>query len=43
MLNIYSVLSGFVSDSLCVKINMALFQDIFKIVCVGFRCKKMFV
>ncbi len=33
MLNIYSVLSGFVSDSLCIKINTALFQDIFKIVC----------
>jgi len=31
-MKIYSVLSGFVPDSLCVKINTALFQDIFKIV-----------
>jgi hypothetical protein len=40
MLNIYSVLIGFVSDSLCIKINMALFHDIFKIVCTGLRCEK---
>jgi len=33
MQNIYSMLSGFVSDSLFIKINMAIFQDIFKIVC----------
>jgi len=32
-MNIYSVLSGFKSDSLFTKINTVLFQDIFKIVC----------
>ncbi len=31
-MKIYSVLNGFVPDSLCIKINMALLQDIFKIV-----------
>jgi hypothetical protein len=31
-MDIYSVLSGFVPDSLCIKINPAPFQDIFKIV-----------
>jgi hypothetical protein len=31
-MKIYSVLSGFVPDSLFIKINTALLQDIFKIV-----------
>ncbi len=31
-MNIYSVLSRFISDSLSIKINTVPFQDIFKIV-----------